>query len=72
MEHNDYQTMTLFNFFPKQTASKYKLNNMKKENKFNDKHNNNITQKIKSKDYEYLSNEVNRISRKHQKRSNNI
>ena len=51
MEHNDYQTMTLFNFFPKQTASKYKLNNMKKENKFNDKHNNNITQKIKSKDY---------------------
>ena len=61
-DYNNYQTMTLFNFFPKEKAFKYRLNSIQKENNSNNKNSNDITQKIKSKMTKIKLSQINYIS----------
>ena len=62
IDYKDYQTMTLFNFFPKEKAFKYRLNSIQKENNSNNKNSKDTTQKIKSKKIKIKLSQTNYIS----------
>ena len=62
MYETDYcncQTKAVFNFFPKDKSSKYRLNSIQKQANLSNKNNNKVTQKFKPKNYKIKLSQTN-------------